>query len=138
MDKFIAKKNVLNALKSLCTWHRDIGYVKDFTYNMYLQGLFIDSTSAKKMLRETGIDSCRKAKYIMPLVLDTWNITKQNGFNEVEVKLFNRPKIIIEDKLDIIRYRYHKKLITTLIINDDSLFGNFLPDKETTYKYECY
>ena len=138
MKKFVAKKFVLDSLKSLCMWHRDIEGVRNFIYNMYLHGLFIDSKSAKKMLRETGIDSCRKAKYIMPLVIDTWNITKQNGFNDVEVETFNKPKIIIKDKLDNIRYRYHIKLVNTLIINDSSLFGNFLPDKDTTYQYECY
>lgn len=138
MKKFIAKKCVLDALKSLCMWHRDIEEVRNIVYNMYVSGLFVDSKFAKKMLRDTGIDSCRKAKYILPLVIDTWNITKQNGFKEVEVKMFNKPKIIMGDKLDNIRYRYHKKLVTTLIINDNSLFGNFLPDKDTTYQYECY
>ena len=96
MKKFIAKKCVLDALKSLCMWHRNIEDVRNLVYNMYVSGLFVDSKSAKKMLRDTGIDSCRKAKYILPLVIDTWNITKQNGFNEIEVKnnSLGAPKLV--------------------------------------------
>ena len=71
------------------------------------------------MLRETGIDSCRKAKYILPLVLDTWNITKENGFKDVEIKTFNKPKPDIKDTIDKVRLRYHKHLVYNLVINDE-------------------
>lgn len=138
IKKFVAKKYIINSLKSLCMWHRNINNVRNFVHNLYLKNLFIDSKSAKILLRETGIDSCRKAKYILPLVLDTWNITKENGFKDVEIKTFNKPKPDINDTIDKVRLRYHKHLVYNLVINDESLFGNFSPDNKSTSQYECY
>ena len=60
--------------------------------------MYIDSKFAKTLLRVKGIDSCRKAKYVLPLVIDNWNITVNNGFKSVEYCVFQRDKPMIKKK----------------------------------------
>ena len=35
---------------------------------MFEKGMYLNSEMAKRMLRDIGPDSCRKAKYILPFV----------------------------------------------------------------------
>lgn len=139
ISNFVIKRSIVKHLKDICEWHKNIHILRKFTYNMYLNNLYIDSNSAKVILRDTGIDSCRKAKYILPLVIDNWNITKQNGFKEVEERIFKRLKPVKNEKiLSSVRKRYTKQMVNTLIINDSEIFGSYAYDSDTTHQYECY
>ena len=37
IKKFVAKKYIINSLKSLCMWHRNINNVRNFMHNLYLK-----------------------------------------------------------------------------------------------------
>tara|TARA_B100000963_G_C22636147_1_gene677744 strand:+ start:5101 stop:5559 length:459 start_codon:yes stop_codon:yes gene_type:complete len=142
MKQYLPKKYIINAIENLCVWQRDIDNLRTCLCNMANHGMFLDTKIAKKMLRDMGPNSCRKAKYILPFVLDTWNITEEAGFNKLEVGLFQKSKLIIKNNIPDIRLRYHKNLISKLVVRDEGLYdpikGYFTKDNECTNFYECY
>lgn len=142
MKQYLPKKYVINAIEDLCVWQRDIENLRICLCNMANHGMFLNTQIAKKMLRDMGPNSCRKAKYILPFVLDTWNITEDAGFNKLEVGVFQKSKLIIKNNIPGIRLRYHKNLISKLVVRDEGLYdpikGYFTKDNESTNFYECY
>lgn len=142
MKKYLPKAYVIHGIQNLCIWQKDINTLRSCLCNMAEHGIFLNAQTAKKMLRDMGPNSCRKAKYILPFVLDTWNITEAAGFNKLEVGTFQKSRLIIKNKIPDIRLRYHRDLISKLVVRDEGLYdpvkGYFTKDNECTALYECY
>lgn len=48
------------------------------------QHKYLSSKQAYLLMRNYGKNSFTKARYILPYILDQWNITESNGFSKVE------------------------------------------------------
>ena len=138
INKYKSKKFILDHIKTLSFWHRDIRNLREFLFMMYENECFIDAKTACNIIRDTGPDSCRKAKYILSMVIDTWNITKENGFKETEVRIFKKPIPDVRYGMSAIRKKYHSYIIRKMIIRSESIFGCFGKDSENVKDYECY
>lgn len=133
-----SKKFVVDHLNKLSMWHRDIKNLKEFVFMMFENNYYIDAKTAHHIIRKVGPDSCRKAKYILPMVVDTWNITEDNGFKCTEVKIFKKPLPDVKNGMSVIRKKYHSYLIRKVVARDESIFGCFGIDSDNIKDYECY
>ena len=142
MKQYLPKGYIIRGIENLCAWQKDINTLRRCMCTMFEKGMYLNSEMAKRMLRDIGPDSCRKAKYILPFVLDTWNITEDSGFNKVEVNAFNKPKVVLDGDIPSMRLRYHKDLISKLVLRNEGLYdpvnGVFTIDSDSVRLYECY
>tara|TARA_B100000900_G_C20232624_1_gene574540 strand:- start:14 stop:574 length:561 start_codon:yes stop_codon:yes gene_type:complete len=138
LKKYCVKYIFRQQLIEYCSWHRNIDLLRDFCYHLWENGMYIDSKFAKTLLRVKGIDSCRKAKYVLPLVIDNWNITVNNGFKDIEHCVFQRDKPVIKKEMSKEKKFYHKLVVYNLIHKDGDVHGYYSRDNVYTTKYDCY
>ena len=140
LKKYYPPGYVLRELKWICGKHYNLPVLRDFLTAMFRHGYFgLESSFVKTLLRDVGIDSSRKAKYLMPFILDNWNITEENGFNDFEVYLYKKDKCLITDELPAEKINFHKIKIKKYVVEDDNFCNFYHKDNNSIgLWYECF
>jgi len=89
INTFLPPKDYLDTLTFACK-NNKIKIIQVILDEIYKMDKFLTAKIAKPLLRDLGQDSIMKAGLIMPYILDTWNITDDNGFKGIEDCYFNK------------------------------------------------
>ena len=76
--------NMFEILKRCCIMEDYVLLICVLT-RIKTQRKYLSAKQGYQLMRNFGKNSFTKARYILPYILDQWNITESNGFSKVEV-----------------------------------------------------
>ena len=76
--------NIFEILKRCCIM-KDYVLLIMVLNRIKIKNKYLSAKQGYQLMRNYGKNSFTKARYILPYILDQWNITESNGFSKVEV-----------------------------------------------------
>ena len=76
--------NMFEILKRCCIMEDYVLLIFVLT-RIKTQHKYLSAKQGHQLMRNYGKNSFTKARYILPYILDQWNITESNGFSKVEI-----------------------------------------------------